>query len=695
MLLAAAGRYLQGTVRERITRALQQSMSRPLSIPFVVQLLVLGPLMEIALCGTWQAEADRRSEASATIRVERLPIAGGAELVTLFGRVQGAPENGATTGIVEIPLVSILRDSLGDQDPTNDRLRDVWMLTYTRPALTQQVAAAVPFFYNRFGNKKGSPETIPPPITDLLKKGPSPWNRFSWALVQQRLFDASDLLVGSSTRTYRRNRESYYQAHLGRTLAILTLCENQPEIDPGFSTGDLQQIQARLILHEKTLGGLVQEGALPGLHRKRSQEASQQRAQNWELLRQRAEEEGLYFEPLEMPGGPATHALLWVDRSEVSAVPKRRFNGRFLSIASPWHDPKLANWERFSQVRLFDSENRPVSSETANAKAVELIPLAVYGLDHPKIPVLLVDFRKSFNPKGRELSRYAVDDVSRYLFSLTPFGNLNFLIARSVFQFVASKRGIDMHQPSRLRTYSQLKLLLSLNEDFDPDFRDEISRRVERVSTNSLENDRSAEVQLARQQYQALVAYAKRPDGLPARLARDRQVEMSAYLHGGTTGMWLRLSNIFSLGLYKHREAIDPGFPTDLSLQRQTAYHTRFLEEVLKSGSQVEVAWNIQDVRSSLEFLVEQAGLRNSTRTAEIVARLFEATEDAEVRELCLASLDQINSPGAQRHLLLLSQRPQLDPKWRALINSYVHGNTPEARRTPVADFPSQNSTGG
>jgi hypothetical protein len=628
---------------------------------------------------------------SSIVRVERLPVAGGAELVTLIGKVQASPESRAGIGPAEIPLVSILRDSLGDDDPTNDRLRDVWMLTYTRPTLTQQVTAAVPFFYSRFGNKDESGESVPPPMTDLVKKGANLRNRFSWVLVQ-RLLDASDMLIGSSTRTYRRNRDNYYQAHLGRALAVLALCEGQPEIDPRFFAGEIQQVQAQLMLHEKTLGGWVRDASLPGVQRKRSREASQQRAQNWELLRQRAEEEGLYFEPLEMPGGSATHALLWVDRADVSAARRRRFNGRFLNIASPWHDPKLADWEGFSEVRFFDSDNRPVSSETANAQAVELIPLAVYGLDHPKIPALLVDFRKSLNPKGRELSRYAVEDVSRYLFSLSPFGNLNYLVARSAFQFVASKRGTDIHQSSRLRTYSQLKLLLSLNQDFDADFRDEISRRLERVSTNALENDLTAEVQLARQQYQALVAYAKRPDGLPARLAKDRQAEMSTFVHRGSTRVLLRLSNVLSFGLYRHREAIAPG---DLSLQRQTAYHTRFLEAVLKSGPQVEVAWNIQEVRSSLQFLLENAALRGNARTAKIAARLFEATEDTEVRELCLASLDQINSPGAQKQLLLLSQRPQLDPKWRALINSYVQGTRVETQRTAAPEFPSETSVGG
>jgi hypothetical protein len=675
--------------------ALQHSTGRLLHLLFVLQFLGSGALLESAFCETRQVEADKGSGVSATMRVEHLPIVGGAELLTLFGRVQGAPERAAGSGPVEIPLMSILRDSLGDEDPTNDRLRDVWMLTYTQPALTQQLAAAVPFFYSRVGNKGDSGETVPPPIADLVKKGTSVWNRFSWAVVQ-RSFDASALLISSSTRTYRRNRQNYHQAHLARALAVLTLCEGQQEIDSRFSAGEMQQIQSQLMLHERTLGGLVRDASLPRVQRKRSQEANQQRAQNWELLRQRAEEEGLYFEPLAMPRGPAIHVLLWVARAEVKTVPKRRFNGRFLSIASPWQDPKLTDWEGFSEVRFFDSENRPVPSETANARAVELIPLAVYGLDHPKIPALLVDFRKSLNPKGRELSRYAVDDISRYLLSISPFGNLNYLVARSVFEFVTSKRGADIHQPSRLRTYSQLKLLLALNQDFDPDFRDEVRRRLERVSTNSLENDLAAEIQLARRQYQALLAYAKRPDGLPARLAMDREVEMSAFAHRGTTRMLLRLSNMLSLGLYRHRKAIEPGFPIDLSLQRQTAYHTRFLEEVLKSGSQVEVAWNIQDVRNSLQFLVEQAGLRGSTRTTEIAARLFEATEDAEVRELCLASLDQINSPGAQRQLLLLSQRPQLDPKWRALINSYVHRTTrAETQRTPVPDFPSQSSTGG
>src|ERR1700676_3078440 len=74
-------------------------------------------------------------------RVERQPVANGAELLTVFSSL---PDD---TG--EVPLVSVLRDTLGDNDPDNDRLRYVWVLTSARPTLLQHAAAFVPFFYWR------------------------------------------------------------------------------------------------------------------------------------------------------------------------------------------------------------------------------------------------------------------------------------------------------------------------------------------------------------------------------------------------------------------------------------------------------------------------------------------------------------------------------------------------------------------
>jgi len=65
-----------------------------------------------------------------------------------------------------------------------------------------------------------------------------------------------------------------------------------------------------------------------------------------------------------------------------------------------------------------------------------MIPLALYGLDHPKIPVLLVDFRDSQNPKRREMSRRILQDLTKNVLAFSQFGDLPYFLGRSVFDFV-------------------------------------------------------------------------------------------------------------------------------------------------------------------------------------------------------------------------------------------------------------------
>jgi hypothetical protein len=84
--------------------------------------------------------------------VERLPIASGGELLTIFGRLDGM--KGGNGSDPEVPLISVVRDTLNDTDPENDRLRYVWMLTYARPNLTKRAASAIPFFYQHIESQR-------------------------------------------------------------------------------------------------------------------------------------------------------------------------------------------------------------------------------------------------------------------------------------------------------------------------------------------------------------------------------------------------------------------------------------------------------------------------------------------------------------------------------------------------------------
>ena len=624
-------------------------------------------------------------------RMETIPVGRDAEILTIFGSLNGLRGEGASnkseaTKDAEVPLVSILRDTLGDKDAENDRLRYVWMLTYTRPTVLQRVASAVPFLYGRVGDRKSATRRgMPPPVIDLASPDRDVWQRFMWLALQNVVFNPYGVVAKSTTGAFRRNSSRYRQAHILRALAILSLYEAETGEKVAFSPEESKEIQSRLMLTSKTFGGLIDDAYLDRALREQNTKWLDERGHNWELLRQRAEAEGLYFEPLEMPDGGATHAIIWVSREDLKKNHGRKFGSRFLNIANPWDDSRLARWDGHTERRFYDAENKPVAEGTEGARAVELIPLALYGLDNPKIPALLVDFRDRFNPKKREMSHRVIEDVSRNLLALSRYGDIHYFLGRTVFDFVTSRRGIDVNQPTRLRAYSQLKLLLALDSTLDPDFREEIGRRVESVSLNPLENDLDAEARLAREQYAALVEYAKDPKGLRARLDRDRREELADRRHGGATSVMLRFANILSFGAYKHRES---GAPEEVRAAldggRRFAYHKRFLREVSKAPL-VEVVYNIEDVRRSLRYVAE-AGGEGDAAAARAAAKIFAQTRDEETRRLCVECLYRIDNEAAKSALLAIYRSPDVDEPLRQTAADYLRSALREERRIAPGD---------
>src|SRR5438270_7199048 len=68
-------------------------------------------------------------------------VANTSQLLTLFchGCVPGAD------GWEDLPLVSVLRDTLGDNSSENDRVTYVWLLSSSRLGIAQKILSAVPF----------------------------------------------------------------------------------------------------------------------------------------------------------------------------------------------------------------------------------------------------------------------------------------------------------------------------------------------------------------------------------------------------------------------------------------------------------------------------------------------------------------------------------------------------------------------
>jgi hypothetical protein len=627
-----------------------------------------------------------------SLRVERIPVAGGAELLTIFGSVRDVKSRDSKTVSVEdVPLVSIVRDTLGDDNPNNDKLRYVWMLTYARPTLLKRITAAVPFLYGRLHSQsEPKSNSAPPFVIDLADQ--NAFNRFFWSSAQTLFFNSFALPVIASSRTYRRNVQDYRKDHLYRALAILALYDAAQKADekatPLFSRMEVQDIQARLMLSDSLLGGIVDETKLDDAYEQRARRREEQRGHNWEILRQRAEAENLIFEPLTLPDGSATHALLWVAPRDVSSESNkdRRFDARFLNIADPFHDERLRNWKGYSEVRYFDAHNRPTTKDASDARAVELIPLALYGLDHPKIPILLTDFRDANNPKVREASQRAIEDVARNILDLSPFGDIPYFLGRTGFNFLTRRKGRDFNQPTRLRAYSQLKLLLALNASLPPALRDELNRRADRVSLNPLGNNFAAEIKIARQQYAALMDYARRPDGLAAQIARDRRAELVPETHTKKAQAFFEAAHIATFGIYKHRENLPPADVTaKLDAARQLAAYRRFLREVSDSTPLVEVVWNIEDVRRALRYIAEH-GKEADPATAAAVSKIFAQTQDNETRRLCLASLYRINNDAAKSELVKIYRAPAVQTEWRELSMNYLQKAFSEGQRIAPED---------
>ena len=614
---------------------------------------------------------------SQIMRLERVEIPGGAELITVHAKLSGIESDNNDKWI---PLVSILRDTLGDNTVENNRLRYVWPLTYTRPSLKQKLAGAIPFFYTRVGNKNKSTKT-PPPAIDLASPESDVWNKIFWTALQNILLDPYGTPIKASTSSYRQNTSNYRKSHIIRALSVLALYQ-AVQGESAFSPSEMATIQARLMLTDKTFGGLVDDSNLQNYYAKRVAQTHDERGHNWELLRQRAEAESLYFEPLLMPDGSATHAFLWVAKRDLEKQQGARFSGRFLNIANPWTDKRLLKWDGYVETRYFDADNQPVSSDTPGAQAVEMIPLGLYGLDNPKIPMLLVDFRDNYNPKKREMSRRVINDVTRNILSVSKFGSLPYFLGRTVFDFVTGRRGMDINQPSRVQTYSQLKLLLALNDSMEPELRNEVSGRLEKLSLNPFENDINAEANIALDQYAALMAFAKDPQGLAAKIDRDRRSEMTPLEHGSKARIAFQVLNVLTFGRYVHREERTVDMEDQLDIARRLEYHTKFLQQVAKSTADVDITSNLEEVKRSLHFIAAHGEMAKGNAAAA-TARIFARTRDDETRRICLDSLSRIHSTKATTELVRISKNTDVDQTLRDLATEYLRDG---GRRTqPIA----------
>ena len=593
-------------------------------------------------------------------RTERKQVGDGAELITIFGRAR--PQDPGATG-QEIPLVSVLRDTLGSSDPDSARLRYVWVLTSTKPTLLQRTASALSFVWFRTGGKEHA-DQVPAPVLDLASPARSVWSNLAGNGLQALQLDTRGAPLRSSTRSYRGNFNDYRELQVFRALGALDALEREPSAQTVWPAAELHNVYSRLSLSNRTFGGLVREENLQKVYGKETSRRAEIRGHDWELLRQRAEANGLYFEPLALAGQAPTEALLWIAREDLDGAQPRTFDRQFLGIANPWTDERLLHWTGYSEMRYFDAGDRPVPAGTAGARALQLIPLALYSLDYPRVPLLLVDFRSSLTAKKRELVQHGASAVLTGFLGITTFGNWSFLAANSAWTFVRGRQGAPMVRSERLRSYSEAREFLAEYSQLAPELKAELLHRLDHLALDPLENGLDTEARVAKEQFAALMQYAESPNGLAVRLEGDRQKELEAYTRPGAIRLLMAGGLLLRIGLPNNSQEARAVRRSQLEARREAAAEVRYLKQLLASSPHPEVVEDSGQIRHAIEAL--SANRFPVPHASQLIAQVFERSLSFDVRMACLESLRRLDNTEAKAQLSRLAQDPRQADFWRA-----------------------------
>lgn len=617
--------------------------------------------------------------AAAETRVERVPVGQGAELVTVFAIQPSTRE--------EVPIVSILRDSLNN--PESERLRKVWVLTYARPNWPQRIAAAFPF-YSRTGTSSVSADHPPPAIMDLSAPERNTWTSLVETGLQSEFLDGEGLFWRAPTRGYRSVSSEYRSMHVAEAVQVLTTAEHSSGASDIFPIADWDETEARLLLSRKLLGGLVSQAHVTEVATKQERATEENRGHNWEMLRQRAETNGLYFEPLALGASDPSYAMLWISTSDLEKnTAPHTFDGGLLKIVNPWTDDRLRHWKGYREVWYFDSDGARVDAGSPGATEQQMIPLALYSLDYPPSPLILIDFRDQWKPKAWEILGRTVDYTAFGILGWTGFGNIGYLTARTSWTFFEHRHGANVDRTTRVSAYAELRHSLFFDNTLDPKLRDVLEKRLDKLALNPFERGKKEdEMQIPRKQYSALLAYARDPNGLPALLARERGSELVPVMHGPAARAFMTLGTVATLGIYRHRE---PNTPENLALldrHRRLETDEAYLRKVLSSSPQLEVAWNPLEIQQHLDDIAELKphGRELDSGIATLLGRVFQQTRNDEIRRRSLVCLAGMNSSGARRELERVSGDQAVPAELRTLSVAYLHA--PPEPQTPSSPAP-------
>jgi hypothetical protein len=554
-------------------------------------------------------------------------VSDSAQLLTLFCRactiVEGIEQ--------DIPVISVLRDTLGDQTTENDRVTYVWLLTYARPRVRQRILSAIPFFYWRFGKESGSVSAHDiAPFMNLSTPENPMMARVEQDLVQWTAFDPMATSVRASTLQYNDNSRDNTRLHLEEAISYLRAAPVSNDAT-ALTQAQLDTVVARLELRKRLLGGLASENQATRVGMQSDFEQERIHIRNLELLRQWAEKTGLIFEPLSLAGNRDRYAILWFSQEHSAPHEGNSLNSiwKLLGIRNPWNDKRLKNWAGPDYERAFDESG-----------SERFIPLAVYSLEYPKQPLMLIDFRHMLSRRRREVGQRSVDELIAGVLGISHFTSWYFYVAFDLHRFVVGRRGAALDEASRLDCYSDFRMQLALDRSIDPALKEDMENRVRWLAVNPLEAGPQREIQNAFGRHNVLEQEAEN-GRLMARVDHERRFELSSFGEGEKMKLAKSMLHVATLGLYREQAERNDIFTLDR--ERRLSYQLSFLDPLVQAETPPEIAYDSQRIKASVrELSTLMPGISSSavrSHAEATLARLKSLSKDNELQAECNTAL--------------------------------------------------------
>ncbi|MFL6452093.1 MAG: hypothetical protein ACJ746_31165 [Bryobacteraceae bacterium] len=568
------------------------------------------------------------------------PAGQSAELVTLFSRsnLLGGSE------AKYLPVVSLLRDTLGDNVRENDRILYVWLLPSASRSLTQRLLAGVPFFFWHLGS---GPQTVSSrdlhPLLNLNAPQHPVLSEARRSLLQWTTFDPLMMPVRASSRMYRSNDSDHERLKLEETITYLRSAPTATGDGAGPTNQQLNTVIARLELRKQFLGGLFGDKAASRYGMETDFEAERVRSRNWELLRQCAEKTGLYFESISLGAQKDQYGLLWFPQGVAQKASGTSLKPiwKLLNINDPWSDDRLN--------RLKGVYRRTINGDGSSSNAPEpesartYVPLALYSLNYPKFPLLLVNFRDELQVRRHEVTQRTINEVTAGVIGISHITNWYYYAGAMLYNLVWSRHGIAVIQAARLDCYSQFRAQLSADKSLDSQFRNQLLKYADQLLVNPLDVPAERKAELASAHFDQIKGASSENGLLVKQLNDDRRAELAAFGQGRAAAFAHSALHMATFGRYTQRVSPNQLALSTLDRERRVLYRLDFLDSLVKEGTQPEVAYDaaqIQDSVADLNTLMsEVSSARIRERAAVTLDRLKSLSQDAGVQTVCAVAL--------------------------------------------------------